>query len=78
MFLNFGDWAMLRLHKGYKIPSTLGVTTKLTQQYLGPFKVVERFGKLAYKLAVPVAWQVHPVFVVAQLEPCFAPQDDPF
>ena len=78
MFLKVGDWALLRLHKGYSIPSTAKVTTKLAQQYVGPFKVIERVGRLAYKLAVPDNWRVHPVFSIAQLEPCPSPADDPF
>lgn len=78
MFLKVGEWAMLRLHKGYNIPATLGITKKIAQQYVGPFQVVERIGRLAYRLAVPEEWKVHPVFTVAQLEPCPAPSDDPF
>ena len=78
MYLKVGDWALLRLHKGYKIPSTLGVTKKLAQQYVGPFRVLERMGKLAYKLEVPEDWLVYPVFTIAQLEPCPPPEEDPF
>ena len=37
LFMKVGDWAMLRLHKGYSIPSSAGVTKKLTQKYVGPF-----------------------------------------
>ena len=29
MFLRVEDWALLRLHRGYKISSTTGITTKL-------------------------------------------------
>ena len=78
MFLKVGDWALLRLHKGYKIPSTMGVTKKLTQQYVGPLKVLARVGRLAYRLEIPDSWLVHPVSTVAQLEPCPAPSSDPF
>ena len=78
MFLKVGDWALLRLHKGYKIPSTAGVTKKLTQQYVGPFEVIERVGRLAYRLEIPEGWLIHPVFSIAHLEPCPAPGSDPF
>ena len=44
LFMKVGDWAMLRLYKGYSIPSSVGVTKKLTQQYVGPFCVVEKIG----------------------------------
>ncbi len=30
LFMKVGDWAMLKLHKGYSIPSSVGVTKKLT------------------------------------------------
>lgn len=46
------DWAMFKHHKGYSIPSFVGVTKKLTQQYVGLFQLVERVGQLAYKLKV--------------------------
>lgn len=78
LFMKVGDWAMLRLHKGYSIPSSAGVTKKLTQQYVGPFRIKERVGRLAYKLKIPDDWRVHPVFSVAQLEPAPKPSDDPF
>ena len=38
LFMKVGDWAMLKLHKGYSIPSSVGVTKKLTEQYVGPFQ----------------------------------------
>lgn len=78
MFMKVGDWAMLRLHKGYSIPFSAGVTKKLTQQYVGPFQVQERVGRLAYRLDVPSDWRIHPVFSLAQLEPAPAPTQDPF
>ena len=78
MFLKVGDWALLKLHKGYSIPATLGITKKLSQQYVGPFKIVERVGRLAYRLAVPQDWKIHAVFTIAQLEPAPPPNDDPY
>ena len=78
LFMKVGDWAMLKLHKGYLIPSSVGVTKKLTQQYVGPFQVVEKVGRLAYKLEVPSDCRIHPVFSVAQLELAPNPSEDPF
>lgn len=78
LFLKIGDWAMLRLHKGYSIPSSLGDIKKLTQQFVGPFRVLERVGRLAYKLDVPQDWRIYPVFSIAQLEPAPSPAEDPF
>ncbi len=53
LFMKVGDWDMLKLHKGYSIPSSVGVTKKLTQQYVGPFQIVERVGRPAYRLELP-------------------------
>ena len=69
---------MLRLHKGYNIPANELTGKKYGQQFVGPFKVLERVGKLAYRLAVPNHWQIYPVFTVAQLEPCPDPNTDPY
>ena len=78
LFMKVGDWAMLRLHKDYSISSSAKVTKKLTQQYVGPFQIKERVGRLAYRLEIPNDWWIHPVFSVAQLEPAPEPSIDPF
>lgn len=75
-FLKVGDYALLRLHKGYSIPSA--VSKKLDQQYVGPFRIIERIGKLAYKLDIPHDWRIHPVFTIAQIEPAPNPAEDPY
>jgi hypothetical protein len=46
MFFALSDWALLRLHCGYNIPSA--TNHKLDQQYARPFKVIEKIGRLAY------------------------------
>ena len=76
MFLAPGDWALLRLHRGYNIPSA--TNRKLDQQYAGPFKVLERIGRLAYRLKIPDHWKIHNVFTIAQLEPAPEPGSDPY
>ena len=74
MYMKKGEEAFLRLHHGYSIPSAN--SKKLGQQYVGPFKILERIGKQAYRLDIPPHWKVHPVFSIAQLEP--APGSDPY
>lgn len=71
MYFRVGDKVLLRLHKGYSIPQPVGMTkeAKLGQQYVGPFDIVARIGKQAYRLDIPGYWRVHPVFSIAQLEP---------
>ena len=78
LFMKVGKWAMLRLHKGYSIPVTAGVTKKLTQQYVSLFRIIEKVGRLAYKLDVSPDWQIHLVFSVAHLELAPPPAEDPF
>ena len=68
MFLKVGDMAFIRLHKGYSLPYAK-VSKKLSQQYAGPFKVIERVGRLAYRLEIPEHWSVYNVFSIAYLEP---------
>ena len=53
-----------------------GKRGKLNPRYVGPFKVLERIGKVAYRLELPTELgNVHDVFHVSQLKKCYA--DDP-
>ena len=38
---------------------------KLAAKWAGPFVVASRVGTVAYKLTLPGAWRVHPVFHVS-------------
>ena len=78
LFMKKGEWTILRLHKEYSIPATLGITKKLTQQYVGPFQIENKVGRLAYKLKIPPDWKIHPVFSVAQLQPAPPPTENLF
>ena len=77
IFLKVGNYANLRLHRGYILPA-FKKNPKLTQQFVGPFKVLCRVGRLAYELEIPPTWKIHPVFTIAMLEPVPAPAEDPF
>lgn len=52
LFMKVGDWVMLKLHKSYSIPSLAGVTKKLTQQFIGLFRIEEKVRRFAYRLAI--------------------------
>lgn len=67
------EMAYLKLHHGYRLPENF--SRKLSKQRIGPFKILERVGRLAYKLELPVHWKIHPVVSIAQLEPAKKRQD---
>lgn len=78
MNLKVNKFALLRLHKGYLILSTLAITKKLTQQYMGLFQVLERIERLVYQLNVPANWCIYNIFSIAQLELTSNPANDFF
>ncbi len=67
LFLNPGEKAFLRLHKGYNLPGPSN--KKLSQQRCGPFTIKRRVGRLTYELDLPARWKIHPVISVTPLEP---------
>lgn len=75
LHLKPGDLVYLKLHHGYKIPGLSN--RKLSQQRVGPFKILAKVGNLAYKLDLPPTMLVHPVISIAQLEPKVS-GDDPY
>jgi hypothetical protein len=47
------------------------VRGKLTQRFIGPFKILEKRGEVAYQLKLPLQLSdVHDVFLVSQLKKC--------
>lgn len=75
-FFDTGNLVNLRLHKGYRVP---GITSKkIGPQLVGPFKIVERIGRLAYRLELPENMLIHDVISIAYLEPATDPAMDPY
>jgi len=61
---NPGDWVLLKLrpHRQVSAKGSEQVTNKLSKRFFGPFQVVERVGKVAYRLQLPPEAKLHPVF----------------
>ncbi len=71
-----GDRAYLRVSplRGIK---RFGVKGKLAPRFIGPYKILERRGEVAYKLELPEGLSgVHDVFHVSQLKKCHAEMAD--
>lgn len=71
-----GDFVYLKVSpmKGMK---RFNVKGKLAPRYIGPFKVIDRRGEVAYQLELPEALSgVHDVFHVSQLKKCLVPGID--
>src|SRR3989337_576071 len=73
---DIGDRAYLRVSplRGVK---RFGVKGKLAPRFVGPYRVLERMGEVAYKLELPEGLSgVHDVFHVSQLKKCHAEMAD--
>ncbi len=69
-----GDFLFLKIFpmKGVK---RFGKKEKLSPRYVGPFKILSRFSKVAYELEFPSDLaSVHPVFHVSLLIKCIGDQ----
>ena len=62
LYLYKGSLVYLYLHYGYKIPS---VYYKYSNQWVGPFKVLAKVGKLVYRLELPPNMKIYLVVSVA-------------
>nr|GFA70830.1 putative reverse transcriptase domain-containing protein [Tanacetum cinerariifolium] len=75
MEFQVGDKVMLKVSP-WKRVVRFGKRGKLNPRYVGPFKVLERIGDVAYKLNLPEELsRVHSTFYVSNLKKCHA--DEP-
>jgi hypothetical protein len=63
-----GDWVYLKLHPHVQTSVAVQGTRKLALRFYGPFQVLQKVGKVAYRLALPDTSQIHPVIHVSQLK----------
>jgi hypothetical protein len=70
-----GDYVYLKVSP-MKGVNRFGVKGKLAPRYVGPFQIIERCGKVAYKLKLPEQLStVHNVFHVSQMKKCLQVHD---
>ncbi|GJS40545.1 hypothetical protein Tco_0565588 [Tanacetum coccineum] len=75
MEFQVGDRVMLKVSP-WKGVVCFGKRGKLNPRYVGPFKVLEKFGSVAYKLELPQELsRVHNTFHVSNLKKCYS--DEP-
>ena len=67
-----GDWVWLKL-QDYRRKSITGQHHKFDPKFYGPYQIIDKIGKVAYKLSLPTTAAIHDVFHVSLLRPAAAP-----
>ena len=76
--LQVGDLVLVKLQPYRQHSLALRKNQKLGFRYFGPFKVIDRIRKVAYKLQLPTSAKIHPVFHISQLKLCRGQHDQPY
>ena len=68
LFMKFGDYALIRLHREYDILFTTILSLKLSQQYARSFKILEKINRLTYRLKLSLHWHIYSMLLMTQLK----------
>jgi hypothetical protein len=70
LIFKVGNYVYLKVSP-MKGVTQFGVKGKLAPRYIGPFQIIEKYGKVAYRLKLPEQLSaMHNVFHVSQLKKC--------